>query len=255
MIFDSHAHYDDEAFEEDRETLLGGMPGAGIGKILNVGASLEGAEASTELADRFPFIYAAAGVHPDEVGALDEEKLAWIGELCRREKTVAVGEIGLDYYWNKEPREIQKKWFREQLSLARDLKLPVSIHSRDAAQDTFEILKADHVGGYGGVLHCFSASAQLAEEYVKMGYYIGIGGTVTFKNARVPKEVAARVPLERLLIETDCPYLAPVPYRGKRNSSLNLPLVIEEIARIKGMTPEDVETATYENACRLFQVY
>ena len=157
---------------------------------------------------------------------------------------MAVGEIGLDYYWDKEPREIQKKWFREQLSLARDLKLPVSIHSRDAAQDTFEILKADHVGGYGGVLHCFSASAQLAEEYVKMGYYIGIGGTVTFKNARVPKEVAARVPLERILIETDCPYLAPV-----------LPLVIEEIARIKGLTPEDVETATYENACRLFQVY
>ena len=252
MIFDSHAHYDDEAFAKDREVLLAGMPGAGIGKILNVGASLAGAEASVALSRKYPFVYAAAGIHPDDVGTLDEEKLQRLRDLCREEKTVAIGEIGLDYYWDKEPREIQKKWFREQLALAREQQLPVSIHSRDAAQDTFEILKSDHAGGAGGVLHCFSSSPQLAEEYVKMGYYIGIGGTVTFKNARVPKEVAARVPLERILIETDCPYLAPTPHRGKRNSSLNLPLVIQEIARIKGLTPDDVETATYENACRLF---
>lgn len=252
MIFDSHAHYDDETFEEDRDSLLAGMEEAGVTGIINVGASLQGVKKSQDLAERYPFFHAAVGIHPDEVGSLDEEKMQWMYELCRKPKSVAVGEIGLDYYWDKESHECQKEWFRRQLVMAKETGLPVNIHSRDAAQDTFDLMKAEHAGTTGGVIHCFSSSAQLALEYVKLGYYIGIGGVVTFKNARVMKEVAAAVPLERILLETDCPYLAPVPYRGKRNSSLYLPLVAEEIARIKGVTAEEVETATYENVLRLF---
>lgn len=252
MIFDSHAHYDDEQFDEDREELLLKMAQAGIGGIINMGASLEGVSASQELAEKYPFIYAAAGVHPDYVGSLDEEKMQWLYALCRKPKTVAVGEIGLDYYWDKEPHDCQKKWFAAQLNMAKETGLPVNIHSRDAAQETFELMKKEHAGTTGGVIHCFSSSAQMALEYVKLGYYIGIGGVVTFKNARVMKEVAAAVPLDHIVIETDCPYLAPAPNRGKRNSSLYLPLVIEEIARIKGITPQEVEAATYENAKQVY---
>lgn len=252
MIFDTHTHYDDEAFDEDRESLLLGMEDAGIGRILNVGASIDGVRASQELAEKYPFVYAAAGVHPDHVGDLNDDLMQWMYDLCAREKTVAVGEIGLDYYWDKESHDIQKKWFAAQLSMAKETNLPVIIHSRDAAQETFDMMKKEHSGTTGGVIHCFSASAQMALEYVKLGYYIGIGGVVTFKNARVMKEVAAAVPLERILLETDCPYLAPTPHRGKRNSSMFLPLVIEEIARIKGVEPFEVEQATYENGVRLF---
>ena len=252
MIFDTHAHYDDEAFDPDRDELLAGMESAGIGRIVNVGASLDGVRASQELADRYPFIFAAAGVHPDHVGDLNDEQMQWMYELCSREKTVAVGEIGLDYYWDKESHELQKKWFAAQLAMAKETDLPVIIHSRDAAQDTFDMMKKEHAGTTGGVIHCFSASAQMALEYVKLGYYIGIGGVVTFKNARVMKEVAAAVPLEKILLETDCPYLAPAPHRGKRNSSLLLPLVSAQIAQIKGVTQEEVEQVTYENAERLF---
>lgn len=252
MIFDTHTHYDDEAFGEDRDVLLAGMEAAGIGRILNVGASLEGVRASQELAGKYPFLYAAAGVHPDHVGDLDDDRMQWMYGLCAGEKTAAVGEIGLDYYWDKESHEIQKKWFAAQLAMARETGLPVSIHSRDAAQDTFDMMKSEHAGTTGGVIHCFSSSAQMALEYVKLGYYIGIGGVVTFKNARVMKEVAAAVPLERILLETDCPYLAPTPHRGRRNSSLYLPLVVEEIARIRGIAPQEVEDTTYENAVKLF---
>ncbi|MDY3249402.1 MAG: TatD family hydrolase [Candidatus Choladocola sp.] len=252
MIFDTHAHYDDDAFDTDRDELFETMERAGIGCIVNVGASLRGVQASQELAKRYPFVYAAAGVHPDEVGAMNEEKLQWLYALCREPKTVAVGEIGLDYYWDKESHELQKEWFVRQLQMAKDVGLPVNIHSRDAAQDTFDIMKKEHAGTTGGIIHCFSSSAQMALEYVKLGYEIGIGGVVTFKNARVMKEVAAAVPLEHIVIETDCPYLAPAPNRGKRNSSLYLPLVIGEIARIRGITPQEVEEATYENALRVY---
>lgn len=252
MIFDSHAHYDDEQFDEDRDTLLSGMEEAGIGGIINMGASLEGVAASQALAEQYPFVYAAAGVHPDYAGSLNEENMQWMYGLCRKPKTVAVGEIGLDYYWDKESRDCQKKWFITQLDMAKETGLPVNIHSRDAAQETFEIMKKEHAGTTGGVIHCFSSSAQMALEYVKLGYYIGIGGVVTFKNARVMKEVAAAVPLDHIVIETDCPYLAPVPNRGKRNSSLYLPLVIREIAEIKGVTPKEVEDATYANVKRVY---
>lgn len=253
MIFDTHAHYDDEAFEEDREELLAKMVSAGIGGIVNVGASVRGIRASQELSEQYPFVWAAVGVHPDEVGSLNEETLQWMYELCRKPKTVAVGEIGLDYYWDKESHELQKEWFIRQLKMAKETDLPVNIHSRDAAQDTFDIMKEYHAGTTGGIIHCFSSSAQMALEYVKIGYYIGIGGVVTFKNARVMKEVAAAVPLDRIVVETDCPYLAPVPNRGKRNSSLYLPLVIEEIARIKDLSAQEVEKATWENAHRIYR--
>ena len=252
MIFESHAHYDDEAFDEDRKELLDALPGQGIGRVINVCAEVEGWDRTVDLMERYPYIYGAVGVHPDDVGALDEEKIRRMHQICQMEKTVAVGEIGLDYYWDKESRDCQKKWFITQLDMAKETGLPVNIHSRDAEQETFEIMKKEHAGTTGGVIHCFSSSAQMALEYVKLGYYIGIGCVVTFKNARVMKEVAAAVPLDHIVIETDCPYLAPAPNRGKRNSSLYLPLVIREIAEIKGVTPKEVEDATYANVKRVY---
>lgn len=252
MIFDTHAHYDDKAFDEDREAILVQTQREGIAGIVNVGASLRGVQASQELAEQYPHIYAAVGVHPDEVGSMDEQKLLWMYELCRRPKTVAVGEIGLDYYWDKEAHEFQKQWFIRQLQMAKDTGLPINVHSRDAVDDTFQIIKTHHAGTTGGIIHCFSASAAVAQAYVQLGYYIGIGGVVTFKNARVIKEVVQAVPLERIVVETDCPYLAPTPHRGERNCSLYLPLVIEEIAALKGVTPQEVEEATYWNALRVY---
>ena len=252
MIFDTHAHYDDEQFDGDRDELLTSMPDLGVGTIVDVSATYESCEKVLALAGKYPYVYAAIGVHPDEVGELNEDKIQHMKELCRNKKVVAVGEIGLDYYWDKEAHDIQKRWFIEQLKMAQEAELPVNIHSRDAAKDTLDIMRQEHAGPTGGIIHCFSSSAEMAMEYVRLGYYIGIGGVVTFKNARVMKEVAAAVPLNRIVVETDCPYLAPTPYRGKRNASLYLPLVIEEIARIKEVSPAEVEQATYENVLQLF---
>lgn len=253
MIFDTHAHYDDEQFDQDRDELLLSMKAGGIGSIMNVSASFESCEQVLALARKYPFIYAAIGVHPDHVGCLDEEKIEKMKALLGDEKALAVGEIGLDYYWKEEPEDIQKKWFIRQLDMAREMDLPVIVHSRDAAADTLEIMK-EHGRDLDGVIHCFSYSREMAREYVKMGYYIGIGGVVTFKNARKLKEVAEEVPLASIVLETDCPYLAPVPYRGKRNSSLNLPYVAEEIARIKGITTEEVIEVTEKNAMALYRL-
>ena len=253
MIFDTHAHYDSEQFDEDRETLLASMKEAGVGTIVNVAASYESCFEVPKLAEKYPFMYAAVGVHPDEVGDLNEETFARMKEQFKLDKVVAVGEIGLDYYWDNEPHEIQKKWFIRQLDLAMELDLPVMIHSRSAAADTMEIMK-EHGQGLRGIIHCYSYSVEHAREYVKMGYLLGIGGVVTFKNARKLKEVVEEIPLEALVLETDCPYLAPVPNRGKRNSSLNLPLIAEEIAAIKQISCEEVITQTRENARKLFGV-
>lgn len=253
MIFDSHAHYDSSKFNEDREELLSSMQENGIGTIVNCGASLKSVTAVVELAEKYPFIYAAVGLHPDEVGDLNEERFAFLREQCKKEKVVAVGEIGLDYYWDNESHETQKEWFVKQLNLARELDLPVIIHSRDAAEDTLKIMK-EYGKGLRGVIHCFSYSKELAEEYVKMGFYIGIGGVVTFKNGKKLKEIAAAIPLDRILLETDCPYLAPEPHRGKRNSSLYIPYIAEEIANLKGITYEEVVAQTEENAVRLFGI-
>lgn len=247
MIFDSHAHYDDEQFDEDRDALLRSMNEAGVGKILNAGASMESTKKGIALAEQYPFFYAAAGIHPDKTGELNEETFEELRRLCDHEKVVAVGEIGLDYYWDVQDHEHQKKWFIRQLDLAREKNLPIIIHSRDAAADTLEIMK-EHAEGLRGIIHCFSYSKEMAQEYVKMGFYIGIGGVVTFKNGKKMKEVVEAIPLERIVLETDCPYLSPEPNRGKRNSSLNLVYVANEIAGLKHMTPEEVIKQTEKNA-------
>lgn len=252
-IFDTHAHYDDAAFDEDREELLAGMAGAGVVKIVNAAASLSSVGTTARLAGKYPFLYGTAGVHPDEVGELNEETFAWLSQAAGGDKIVAVGEIGLDYYWDKEGHEDQKRWFVRQLDLARQLGLPVVVHSREAAQDTLDIIKRE-AGDLCCDIHCFSYGVELAREYLSRGHYLGIGGVVTFKNARKLKEVVEYMPLDRILLETDCPYLAPVPHRGKRNSSKNLPYVAEAIASIKGISAERVVEATYENAMRFYRL-
>lgn len=252
MIFESHAHYDDEAFDEDRKELLDALPAQGIGRVINVCAEVEGWDRTVDLMERYPYIYGAVGVHPDDVGALDEEKIQRMHQICRMEKTVAVGEIGLDYYWDKENHEKQIYWFERQLEVAREEKLPFIIHSRDAAKDTLDTMKRLHAGDIGGVVHCFSYGKEMAREYLDMGLSLGIGGVLTFKNARKPVEVVEYAPLESLLLETDSPYLAPVPNRGKRNSSLNIPYVVAKIAEIKGVSREEVEEITWKNSFRVF---
>ena len=254
MIFETHAHYDDEAFDLDRDELLRSMHENGIETIVNVGASLRGVEDTVKLMEQYPFVYGAIGVHPDEVGTLDEEKMELLCKYCRLPKTVAVGEIGLDYYWDKENHETQKKWFVRQMDLAKETELPIIVHSRDAAKDTLDIMKAERADCLKGVIHCYSYSKEHAREYMNMGYYLGIGGVVTFKNAKKLKEVVEYAPLDYLLLETDAPYLSPVPRRGKRNNSLHLGFVMDEIARIKGVSFDKVAEVTRENARRLFGI-
>ena len=253
MIFETHAHYDDPAFDEDRDSLLSSLEMQGIGRVVNVGASLDSCRKTMEIADRYPFVYEALGVHPSETAELNEEKFAWLKEQLHREKCVAVGEIGLDYYWPEPDKETQKKWFLRQLALAKEEKLPVIIHSRDAAQDTYDLMKDAGAEEIGGVIHCFSYSPEMADAFLKMGFFIGIGGVVTFKNASKIKEVVTNVPLERIVLETDCPYLSPEPYRGKRNSSLYIPYVIQKIAELKHTKAEEVERVTWENAEKLYR--
>ena len=251
MIFDSHAHYDSSQFDEDRHELLSSMLENGVGTIVNSGADWDSVTEVVELAETYPFVYAAVGLHPDEVGELNEERFAYVKAQCQKEKVVAVGEIGLDYYWDNEVHDVQKKWFIRQLELARELDMPVIVHSRDAAEDTLKIMK-EHAQGLRGVIHCVSYSKELAREYIKMGFHIGVGGVVTFNNGKKLKEIVAEIPLERILLETDCPYLAPVPFRGKRNSSLYIPYIAEEIAKIKGVTYEEVVAQTEQNGKMLF---
>lgn len=251
MIFDTHAHYDDAQFDEDRDALLSSMEEGGVGTIVNASAAYHSCQKILALSEEYPFLYASIGIHPDEVGELDEEKMKELKALCAHPKVVAVGEIGLDYYWDNESHDIQKKWFIRQLEMARELNLPVMIHSREAAADTMEIMKA-YGQGLQGVIHCFSYSKEMAKEYVKMGYYIGVGGVVTFKNGKKLKEVVEAVPLESLVLETDAPYLSPEPNRGKRNSSLNLAYVAQKIAEIKGVPYETVVEETEKNGRILY---
>ena len=253
MIFESHAHYDSRKFDEDREELLNSMQENGVGTIINAGATWKSVTTGLELANQYPFVYAALGLHPDEVGDLNEERFEILKAECQKEKVVAVGEIGLDYYWDNESHDIQKKWFIRQLELARELNLPVIIHSRDAAEDTLKIMK-EHAQGMRGVIHCFSYSKEMAEEYVKLGFHIGVGGVVTFKNGKKLKEVVEAIPIERILLETDSPYLAPEPHRGKRNSSLYLPHIAQMIADVKGLSYEEVVAQTERNSRELFHI-
>lgn len=254
MIFDTHAHYDDKAFDEDREALLEGMPAAGIGRIVNVSSSLASCKTTLELTERHPHVYGAIGIHPSDTGELDECSFARVAEQCAAPKCVAVGEIGLDYYWEEPNPEIQKEWFARQLDLAREKKLPVIIHSRDAAKDTIDLLRGGRAEEIGGVIHCYSYSRETAREFLEMGFYFGIGGVLTFKNGRKLKEAVEYLPLDRLVLETDCPYLSPEPNRGKRNSSLNLPFVADMLARLKGIPREEAERVTWENALGLYRM-
>ncbi len=256
MIFETHAHYEDEQFDSDRDELLAFMPQQGISPVVNVGSTIETTKKSILLAESYDFIYAAVGVHPSEIDCLNEENLEWLRARTEHPKVAAVGEIGLDYYWDKEEevRQRQRYWFMRQIELAADTGLPVIIHSRDAAADTFEIMKKAHDMHVSGVIHCFSYSAEMARQYVDLGYYIGVGGVVTFKNAKKLREVVETIPLSSILLETDCPYMAPEPYRGKRNQSMYLTYVAEKIAQIKGVAVEAVIEAASENAYRLYRI-
>ncbi len=254
MIFDTHVHYDDDAFDEDREVILTSLAENGIGAVVNIGASIQSTKNTLELMKRYPFVYGAVGVHPNETGELNEQLMDWLKHVSGEEKVVAIGEIGLDYYWNEPEPEVQKHWFVRQLALAKEVGLPIVVHSRDAAKDTLDIIKAERAGDLGGVIHCFSYSLEMAKEYLDLGFYLGIGGVLTFQNARKLKEVVEYMPLDRIVLETDCPYLSPVPNRGKRNSSLNLPYVVEAVSRLKGVTPEEVIAVTEQNAKKMYRL-
>ncbi len=253
MIIDTHAHYDDKAFDADRTEVLASMAEQGISRIVNIGSSLGACKRTIALMEQYDFIYGALGIHPTDSGELTDSHIEWIKEQCVLEKCVAIGEIGLDYYWDEPERGLQKKWFVRQLQLAGEVKLPVVIHSRDAAKDTIDIMKAERAEEIGGVVHCYSYSRELARTFLDMGFFLGVGGVVTFGNGKKLKEVVDYVPLESIVIETDCPYLAPVPFRGKRNDSRKLPYVIEQIAQIKGICKEEVEDITCKNAYRLYR--
>ena len=260
-LIDSHAHLDDEKFDNDREEIISKIQDAGIKNFITTGYSLEGSKKAVELAEKYDFIYATCGISPNDIPQDEEEMWKQISEIEKmlekqKNKIVAIGEIGLDYYWEKDPevRANQRYWFRRQLNLAREKVLPVSIHSRDAAKDTLDIAKEEHLAEIGGVVHCFSYTEEMAREYLNMGMYLGIGGVLTYKNARVLKEVVDYAPMDRIVLETDSPYLTPVPNRGKRNSSLNLPYVVMAIAEIKGITTAEVEDITWENAMKLYRM-
>ncbi len=250
MYFESHAHYDDERFDEDRDTLLASFPAEGIETVVNASSDIKSSKASIALSEKYPFFYAAVGVHPHEVENITEAAIDELRELSKHPKVVAIGEIGLDYYYDLSPRDLQRHWFKRQLELADELKMPVIIHSRDAAQECFDIIKNSNVRN--GVIHCYSGSAEMAEEYIKMGFYIGVGGSLTFKNNKKGVETVERIPIEKILIETDSPYLAPVPCRGKRNDSRLLKYVVEKISQLKNIPENDICNITKNNAQNLF---
>lgn len=254
MIFDTHAHYDDEAFDNDRKELLLSLREKGVGQIVNVGASIETSKKALQLAEEYDFIYAALGVHPSEVSQLTEADMEWIHDHVSHKKVVAMGEFGLDYHWEEPDPVVQRKWFLRQIALAKEVKLPIVIHSRDAAAETMEILVKEKAYDCGGVIHCYSYSPEMAKEYVEMGFYIGIGGVVTFKNAKKCVRTVEEIPLEKIVLETDCPYMAPEPNRGTRNDSSNLIYVAEKIAERKGMSTEAVIRITTENARRMYRL-
>lgn len=252
MYFDSHAHYDDERFEEDRESLLESLKEKGVDFVVNAAADMSSCRTSLALAEKYAFIYSSIGVHPHDVKNLTEADLEEMKQLAAHRKVVAIGEIGLDYYYDNSPREAQKTWFMKQLLLAKELDLPVIIHSREASQETFDLIVES--GVKEGVIHCFSGSYELAKEYVKRGFYIGVGGSLTFKNARKTVEVVEGIDLNHILIETDCPYLTPVPHRGERNDSSYLKYVVEKIAEIKGISEDEVARISCQNAKLLFRI-
>lgn len=255
MIFDTHAHYDDEAFDEDRESVIEGLRNEGIINVMNVGANIASSQRSIALSDKYEFFYAAVGVHPDDAKEVDDEGIKILKDFSANGKVKAIGEIGLDYYWNKDNKDLQKEAFIKQIELAKEVNLPIIIHSREAALDTMDILRETNAGkAVGGVVHCFSYSPEIAKEAIDLGFYIGIGGVLTFKNAKKLKETVEEIPLEKIVLETDCPYLAPDPFRGKRNYSGYLQYVVKTIAELKNKDIKTVEDITYKNAIDMYRL-
>jgi len=254
MLFDTHAHLDDVNFKGETDEVIARAKEAGVSLVVNVGYNLRHARQSIALAEKYDFIYASVGLHPHD--AKDSDQTFWdeIYKLARHPKVVALGEMGLDYYWDNSPRDVQRDVFRQQIAVAKDLQLPIIIHDRDAHQDVLTIVKEERASEVGGVFHAYSGSWELAKEILDLGFYISIGGPVTFKNARKILEVVEKAPLESLLIETDCPYLTPHPYRGKRNEPGYVQLVAEKIAEIKNISYEEVASVTKENGKRLFRI-
>ncbi len=250
-IFDTHAHYDSERFDEDRADVLTALPREGVGLVVDPGCDVPSSQAAVQLAEQYAHVYAAVGIHPEDCGGCTDAEFDAIRALCGHKKVVAVGEIGLDYYWEQNPpREFQQQVFRRQLVLAEELDLPVIVHDREAHGDSLAIVL--EYPNVRGVFHCFSGSPEMAAELLKRGWYLGFDGPITYKNARRAPEVAAITPLDRIVVETDAPYLTPVPFRGKRNDSRYLPYVIEKLAQWKGVTPEEMTQATWQNGLRLF---
>lgn len=252
MYFESHAHYDDIKFNDDRYELLNSLPEYGIDYVINAGADMKSSLAGIKLAEKYPYLYAAVGVHPHDAENMIEDDIKTLENYSSHEKIVAIGEIGLDFYYDNSPRDIQRYWFKRQLQLALELNMPVIIHSRDAAQECFDIIKES--GVHKGVIHAYSGSPEMAWDYINMGFYIGVGGIITFKNARKLIEVVDSVPLDKILIETDSPYLSPVPLRGTRNNSQNLKYITDKIAQVKQIKPEEVALVTKKNGIELFNV-
>lgn len=254
MLFDTHVHLNAEQFEEDLEGVIERAKSAGVSNVVVVGFDRPTILRAMELVEQYDFMYASVGWHPVDAIDMRDDDLKWIEELSGHPKVVAIGEMGLDYHWDKSLKDIQKEVFRKQIRLAKKVQLPIIIHNREATADIVEILEEENAAEVGGVMHCFSGSAETAKKCVDMNFYISLGGPVTFKNAKKPKEVAAEIPLDRLLIETDCPYLAPHPHRGKRNEPSYVKLVAEQIAEIKSISLEEVEEATTRNAKKLFGI-
>ena len=254
LIFDTHAHYDDNAFQEDQQELLEQFGDLGIGAVTDPGSTHESLDRIVELTQHYPWIYGALGIHPSECEDMTDEWLMEIEEKMKLPQMVSVGEIGLDYHWEAPQRSRQQYWFRQQLRLAGRLDRPVIIHSRDVAEDTLRILREEGAGEVGGVIHCYSYSPQLAQSFLDLGFYIGVGGVVTFKNGKKLKETVRQIPLERIVLETDSPYMAPEPHRGERNCSLFLRYVVQTIAELKETSAEEVVRQTWQNACRLYRL-
>lgn len=251
-IFETHAHYDDKAFDSDRDSLITQLAEEGYAYVINVAADLKSVDSTYELTEKYDHVYGAIGIHPDEIEELNENNFQHVRDVAIRNKILAIGEIGLDYHGDGPARETQIDWFERQLNLARDIRKPVIIHSREACEDTMNVLRSKSYRDIQGVMHCYSYTVETARELLKMGYYFGIGGVITFSNARKLVEAVEEIPLDRILLETDCPYLAPTPHRGERNSSLYLPLVAEKIAAIKDVPYHKVLEQTYKNARKLF---
>ncbi|MBY8914752.1 TatD family hydrolase [Bacillus sp. YC2] len=254
MLFDTHAHLNAEQFDTDLEEVIERAKSEQVERIVVVGFDRPTITRAMELIEEYDFIYAAVGWHPVDAIDMTDEDLSWIKELSSHEKVVAIGEMGLDYHWDKSPKDIQKEVFRKQIALAKEVDLPIIIHNRDATEDVVTILKEEGAEQVGGIMHCFTGSAEVAQQCMDMNFYISFGGPVTFKNAKKPKEVAKEIPNDRLLIETDCPFLTPHPFRGKRNEPSYVKYVAEQLAELKGMTYEEIASITTENAKRLFRM-